>query len=330
MTLNRRALLTGLTASLAIAWSCGQETDDASWPTQPVRLIVPFGPGNSADLAARLFAALLAPRWHQAVVVDNRPGADGVVGTQAFVTARDRHALLFAPMGMITVNPLLHAQIPFDAQQDVVPIASAVRPSIGIAVGPMVRARSLGELIAEARLDPGKWLWAATPGLPELVFRALLKMEQLDLQHVAYGDLSPAIRDLDDSRIQVVVAAVPTLTPVLAPAHSRLLAVTTSQRNVAWPDVPTVREAGYPALTVDGPYGFFGWRGISETLKQRIAADLQSVAGDAALSKRLRNVGFALDTGTPASFAEAIQAQRRQVEELARLVGLPANRQEAR
>ena len=73
------------------------------------------------------------------------------------------------------------------------------------------------------------------------------------------------------------------------------------------PDVPTVREAGYPALTVDGPYGFFGWRGISETLKQRIAADLQSVAGDAALSKRLRNVGFALDTGTPASFAEAIQ-----------------------
>ena len=187
MTLNRRALLTGLTASLAIAWSCGQETDDASltatgssdrafWPGQQR--------GSRRPTLCGVTRATVAPGGggRQSAGRGRRCRDPGVRHR-----ARSARAAL-RTHGEITVNPLLHAQIPFDPLQDVVPIASAVRPSIGIAVGPMVRARSLGELIAEARLDPGKWLWAATPGLPELVFRALLKMEQLDLQHVAYGE----------------------------------------------------------------------------------------------------------------------------------------------
>lgn len=291
------------------------------WPSKPVRVVVPFGAGNSADLAARLFASVLAERWRQAVVVDNRAGGDGTAGVQAYVAERDDHALLFAPMGVITTNPLLHAHIPFDPSRDVVPIAAAVRPTIGIAATAALARESLTALATLVRERPGAILWSATPGLPELVFRGFLALEDLDMRHVPYRDISQAIRDLDAGRLHLMIAAAPSLAPVLTSGHARLLAVTTSQRNPVWPDVPTAREAGYPGLAVDGPFGFFGWRDMPEDLRHRIAGDVRDAAADETLTARLEKVGFVVETGTPEAFAHAVDEQRRQAEALVRLVG---------
>jgi tripartite-type tricarboxylate transporter receptor subunit TctC len=309
-------------AGLASLGGCARQDGTGSWPTRPVRLVVPFGAGSSADLAARLFAPLLAVRWGQPVVVDNRPGGDGVAGAQSFVTGRDPHALLFSPMGVVTTSPLLHARLPFDPQRDLVPIAAAVRPNIAIAAARALGAASLHELVARVRAQPGAYLWAATPGLPTLVFRGFLKLETLDMRHVMYRDVAPAVRDLDAGRVHVMVAAVPTLTPALGTGAARLLAVTTSTRARAWPDVPTTREAGYPALTVEGPFGLFGWRDMPLSLRQRIAGDVRDASTDADLAARLSRAGFVVDASTPEAFAEALSAQRRQVDGLARLVGL--------
>jgi tripartite-type tricarboxylate transporter receptor subunit TctC len=329
MLITRRRWLVHA-AALATVGGCARQAGMEPWPTRPVRLVVPFGAGSSTDLAARLFAPLLASRWGQSVVVDNRPGGDGVTGAQAFVTARDPHALLFSPMGIVTTSPLLHARMPFDPQRDLVPIAGAVRPNIAIAAARSLGAASLHELVARVREQPGAYLWAATPGLPTLVFRGFLKLERLDMRHVMYRDVAPAVRDLDAGRVHVMVAAVPTLTPALSTGAARLLAVTTSRRAEAWPDVPTTREAGYPALLVEGPFGLFGWRDMPPALRQRIAADVREATRDAELTARLRKAGFVVEPSTPEGFADALSAQRRQVDGLARLVGLSRPGEEAR
>lgn len=309
-------------ASLLLMLSaCGQTAPSDDWPTGPVRLIVPFGAGTSSDLAARLYAPLLAARWHHAVVVDNRPGGDGVIGAQAFVSARDRNTLLFAPTGLVTTNPLLHGDLPYDPMTDLVPIAAAGRPSIGIAVAASLGVTTLAELVALVRGRASQLAWAGTPGLPELVFRGFLKLERLDMKHVAYRDIAVAVQDLRAGRVHVMIAAVPTLSPALQGGAARLLAVTDSSGDAA-AMAPTARDAGYPELTVDGLFGFWGWRGISKDLRERIAEDVRAAAADQHLTARLARVGFAVAAGTPGQFADAVSAQREQVLSIARIVGL--------
>src|SRR5262245_1651176 len=168
----RAGLSAAAVGALILVGGCARSQGPSAWPSRPVRIIVPYGAGVSSDLAARLFAPLLAERWHRPVVVDNRPGGDGVAGVQAFVAADDQHTSLFAPMGVVTSYPLTHDRLPFDPARDLVPIAAAGRPAIGVAVAAAVQAGSLPDLVARVRDRPGAYLWAATPGLPELVFRA--------------------------------------------------------------------------------------------------------------------------------------------------------------
>jgi tripartite-type tricarboxylate transporter receptor subunit TctC len=309
-------------AAVLLTSGCGPSPKSREWPSGPVRLIVPFGAGTSSDLAARLFAPLLAARWGQAVVVDNRPGGDGVVGAQAFVNARDRNTLLFAPTGLVTTNPMLHDNLPYDPAKDLVPIVSAGRPNIGIAAVASLGVTTLAELVARVRAHPGRYIWAGTPGLPDLVFRGFMKLEQLDMKHVSYRDIAAAVQDLRAGRVHVMIAAVPTLAPALQRGTAQLLAVTSSSATVVGSNVPTARDAGYPALTVDGLFGFWGWRGMGPELRERIAEDVRAAATDSNLTARLARVGFLVQAGTPGQFADAVTAQRDQVATIARIVGV--------
>ena len=185
----QRSRFTAIAFALGIACACTGRAGPGEWPVKPVRLIVPFGAGASSDLAARLFAPRLAERWRRSVVIDNRPGGDAVAGVQAFVAATDHHTLLFAPTGVVTTAPLLHDPLPSNPVGDLVPIAAAGRPSIGIAAASSAPIHSLAELVALVRRRPREYLWAATPGLPELVFQSFLELEQLQMKHVAYRDI---------------------------------------------------------------------------------------------------------------------------------------------
>jgi tripartite-type tricarboxylate transporter receptor subunit TctC len=287
-----------------------------------VRLIVPFSAGTGLDLAARLYAPLLAERWQHPVVVDNRPGGDGTTGVQAFVTANDAHTVLLAPIGLVTVNPLLHDRLPYDPEHDLVPISAAVRTSIGIAASSGASVRSLPDLITLVRRHPGHYVWAAAPGLPELVFRAFLALEELQMRHVAYREQSSAVHDLTAGRIHVMVATLATMNTPLEAGSARLLAVTNSDRVQTAPDVPTAKEAGFPTLTVDGLFGFFGWRGMPSELRDRIAADVGQAAQDPALASRLANVGLIVTAGTTNELTVAMAEQRTQVDNVASILGL--------
>jgi tripartite-type tricarboxylate transporter receptor subunit TctC len=320
---------------LAIAFltagpACSRDAGSRHWPTRPVTVIVPFGPGSGTDLVVRLLAPRLSERWRQPVVVDNRPGADGIVGVQTFVSARDGHTLLFTPGGQVTLSPLLHDQVPFDPVRDLVPTAAVVTPSIGIAVTGGLEISSLAELVALVRQEPGRFLWAAPPGLPEVIFKAFLALERLEMKHVPYRDLSMAVRDLAAGRIQVGIFAVPSMISQVQSGAARLLAVTSRVRIAAAPDVFTAEEAGYPALSADGRWGFYGWRDIPETLRDRIAEDVRQVLDDKTIAARLVAMGLTVAPGDAEEFGRALEQQRSQVHEIARIIGLTPPARERR
>ncbi len=248
-----------------------------TWPERPVKIIIPLPAGLCTDLALRLFAEKLSARWRQPVVVDNRPGADGIVAVTGFVNAHDDHTLLFSFAGPISINPFIHDKLPYDPVRDLVPIATAIDNFFAIAVSSSTGVTSLASFIEAARAQPAKFNWAATPGLPQFIFLALQKRAGLALTQVPYRDFTSAVRDLAENRIQVAVSAPSVLMPAVESGKARLLMVTNRQRSPIAPDVPTAEEAGFPELTFDGVVGFFGGRDLPASRRDRIATDVAAV-----------------------------------------------------
>jgi len=293
-----------------------------SWPQRTVKLILPLGPGSATDVTARLYAERLSERWGRPVVVENRPGPDGLVAVTSFVSAHDDHTLLFSIGGPVTINPATHEKLPYDPKLDLVPIAPASDSFLAIAVPVSLNVNSIDDLIKRARAEPGKLTWAATPGLPQFVFAGFAKSAGLDVVQVAYRDFAPALQDLAEGRIQIMSTALLPLLPLARAGKVKILVVTNRERSPAAPELPTAREIKRPELAVDGFQGFFGWRDMPNDLRDKIAADVRAVAADPVLKERLANLGQALRTGSPADFAAMIEEQRAKIAAIAQATSL--------
>jgi len=310
-----RAVLLVALASMALSDACAQ-----SWPQRPVKLIIPFGPGAGADIGARLFADRLGRRWGQSVVVENRPGADGVVAISAFVNANDDHVLLFAATGSFTVHPYQYVKLPY-VPADLNPIARVSNTILVVSVPAVLGVGTMAELVALARQKPGKLDAALVPGITELVFTGFLKSSGLDMARVPYRDIVQAGSDLAESRVQVMMSSLAVVQPHLQAGKVKLLAVTSHQPVAMLPGVPTVVDAGFPALELEGLVGLFGPRGMPADLRERIDTDIRAVA-DQEIAARLAATGQVVNPGTAAEFAQAVDAQRAQVAALAQAVGM--------
>jgi tripartite-type tricarboxylate transporter receptor subunit TctC len=291
-----------------------------TWPSRTVKMIVPFPTGAANDTAARLYADGLSRRWGVPVVVENKPGADAIIGGGAFASANDDHTLLYGTASMLTVNPLLQNNLPYDPTSDMVPIAAGASSILVVAVASSVPAQSLRELMESAQSRPGKFSWGSGPSLPYFAFAAGLKRHQTEMVYIPYRDTATPQSDLSEGRLQVWVNALQALTGLVAAGKARLLAVTSREREAVLPDIPTVAEAGFPEMEIEGLSGLFGWRNMPTALRDRISADMQAVANDAGLKARLEAGGQRLVTGTSGDFAAAIERQRGRVQEIMRLV----------
>jgi len=309
----RRALLV-LTSLFVMVVSAPAAAE--AWPHRTVKIIAPIPTGTATDLAARLFAEGLAQRWGQAVVVENRPGADGIAGVTTFVNAHDDHTLLFSFAAPISINPLIHDRLPYDPVRDLVPIAAAIDNFFAIAVSTQTGVQSIDKFIAAAQASPERFNWAATAGLPHYIFLALQKKNGLKLTQVPYREFAPALQDLAESRIQVLVSAPATMMPAVTSGKARLLMVTNRDRSPIARDVPTAIEAGFPELTFDGVVGFFGGRDLPTAVRDRIADDIAAVGGNAEINSRLQAAGIKVRILNAAQFAGAIEEQRVKVREI--------------
>ena len=194
LKLRVAALVAGLIAALALpaALSLAQAP---AWPQRPVRFIVTLGPGSGVDIGARLVADRLPARWGKPVVVENRPGADGLVAIQAFVNAADDHTLLFTPAGSFTVHPLQYSKLPY-VPEDLVPIARVSNTILAIAVPTSLNIGSLAEFVKYARAEPGKLNAAVVSGITEFTFDYFVKTAGLSIAKVPYRDIVQAATDL--------------------------------------------------------------------------------------------------------------------------------------
>src|ERR1700693_4258790 len=229
------------TPSLAQAPSPAQ-----AWPQRPVRFIVTLGPGSGVDIGARLLADRLPARWGKPVVVENRPGADGLVAIQAFVNAADDHTLLYTPAGSFTVHPLQYAKLSY-VPEDLVPIARVSNTIIAIGVPASLKIGTLAEFAKLARAESGKLNAAVVSGITEFTFDYFLKTAGLSIAKVPYRDIVQAATDLSEGRLQVMMSSYAILQPLVQAGRLKVLAVNGHERTKILPDVPTANESGFPA-----------------------------------------------------------------------------------
>jgi tripartite-type tricarboxylate transporter receptor subunit TctC len=208
--MNRRTLivLTGALAARTFIPTTESIANDGApeqnWPQRTVKIILPFGPGSAADIAARIFADRLSPRWRRPVVVENRPSSDGLVAIAAFVSADDDHTLLYSSGAVFIPHPFVHEKLPYDAARDLIPIAGIADISIGIIVPQSLQVDSLAELEALARAQPGKLNWGAITSLDDFVFSGFLKNSGLAMSRVPYRDPVQALNDISEGRTRTI------------------------------------------------------------------------------------------------------------------------------
>ena len=307
----------GLLAMLVLA---AKPSSAQTWPQRTVKFIVTLGPGSGVDIGTRLLADRLSRRWGQPVVVENRPGGDGLVAIGAFVGANDDHVLLAAPSGSFTAHPFMYKSLPYKPA-DIAPVARVSNTIVVVAAPASLEAKSLAELVAMVRAQPGQLNWAGTTASNEFLFAAFLKNSGLSMSKVPYRNLVEAANDLAIGRIQVNVTAYAIVRPQLQAGKVKLLAVTNTTRAAVVPDVPTVTEAGYPQLALDGLVGFFGPPTMPDQIREGIAADVRQ-AMDQAVEERLSLTGQIPNFGGPADFAAEIEQQRARLAAAAKDLGI--------
>jgi tripartite-type tricarboxylate transporter receptor subunit TctC len=295
-----------------------------TWPQRTVRFLVPLGAGSGADIGARLIADRLSKRWGQPVVVENRPGGDALVAIGAFVSANDDHILLFSPSSSFTAHPFLHDNLPYKPS-DLATIARVSNTIIAISVPASLPVKSLDEMIKLIRAEPGKHNWAGVTGALDFLFESFLKTSGLQMAKVPYRNTVEAGNDLAEGRIQLYRSAYAIIRPQVLAGKARILALSNSTRAEAAPGIPTVAEAGYPGLTVDGLVGLFGPPSMPMPLRERIAADIKAViADDAAVGQRLTLTGQFVNPGGPEEFGKSIDEQRATIAAAAQTLGIKA------
>ena len=310
---------TALTLLLALVLSATSAAAQ-NWPQRPVKFLVTLGAGAGVDIGTRLLADRLSARWGQPVVVENRPGGDGIVAITSFLSARDDHILLAAPTSSFTAHPYLHDNLPYKPA-DLLPIVRVSNTLITISVPATLNVAAFSDVIARARAEPGKLNWAGVTGALDFAFAGFLQSNNLNMTKVPYRNPVEAANDLGEGRVQVYEGALAIVRPQLEAGKIKPLLMTNSVRAPTLPQVPTAAQAGHPELSFDGLVGFFGPPGMALELRERIAADVRAVT-DSTVEARLISTGQIVNLGGPEEFAAAIAEQRARLAAIAKDLGI--------
>jgi len=320
----RRLLAFAAIAMLALA-QLGSAAAQSTYPSRTVRFILPYGAASATDIAARMFADGLSKLWGKPVVVENRPGGDGLVSLGAFAQAKDDHVLWFGPAGAFTSLPYMHDTLPFDPSPNMNPIISISVVALAISMPASMKIDTVSQLVALARSEPGKLNAAAAPGISDFLLFGFFKKQGLQVADVPYRDIMQAPNDLVSGRIQVLSTSLQVPQPLANAGRLKILVVTSKQRAPSQPNVPTAIEAGYPDLTFESIGGVFGPQGMPEELRNHIAADFRKVtAANPEIAKKLAVTGQIVSLRSSAEFAAAIKDQRVTLAGLAKTLGLKA------
>ncbi|WP_326534337.1 Bug family tripartite tricarboxylate transporter substrate binding protein [Pseudorhodoferax sp.] len=312
-TMKRGAAALGCALCIFFGAAPGGAQAQDSYPSRPITLVVPFPAGGVTDVVARELAHRLGAALGQPVVVDNRAGAGGHIGTQTVARAApDGHTLGVLTVSALSIGPHLGRKLPFDPARDFTPITNLVNTPGALIAAPTTPFNSLPELVQHARAHPGKVTYASVgPGsIPHLTAEILAKAVQVDMVHVPYKGAAPAMQDLLAGHVDLSFeTSLVTTMAYHANKRIKVLAVTGPHRVPVLPDVPTVAESGYPGFGVQGWFGFFGPRGLSAAQVDKLNKAAVQAFADPALRQRLEQLGMQPDTGSPQQFRQFLARQ---------------------
>src|SRR5262245_18722403 len=312
-----RLLMAALVAALPLVSSAQQ------WPTKPVRMILSLGPGSGADIGARLYSEKLQQLWGQPVVIENRPGGDGVIAINAVIQAKDDHVLLWGPTANFVGHPYSLDKFPYDPKE-LVPVARVSGTVVTLGVPASMNVNSLKDLLATAKQKKGWLNWTTAVTMTDIILEGFLQSQGIDAAHIKYKQPAEAVNDLVSERIQLYSSAYAIVRPqVSAGGKVKLLAVQARNR-VPGLGLPTVGELGFHGLDFEGLVGIIAARSsnVPKAAIDRIGADIKAVSKDPQVAERLAQTAQLNVPGDAAEFAKSIDEQVKQLSDSAKRLGM--------
>jgi tripartite-type tricarboxylate transporter receptor subunit TctC len=300
-----------LALGLAIALPAAALAQD--YPGKPIRLVVGYSPGGTTDIIARIIGAQLSKTLHQAVVVENRPGAGGNIGADFVAKAApDGYTLMLGTAGTMAVNPWIYKNMPFDTVHDFAPISLIASLPNLMVVNPKVPARNVQEFVAWAKQHPGKVFFASSGigNTPHLTAELFNQTTGLNMIHVPYKGSGPAMTDLVGGKVQVMFDNMPSAIGHARSGELRALAVTSPKRVSSAPDIPTVAESGYPGFKVVTWFGLFAPAGTPSAVIERLNREVADAVRDPQVHKHLLDLGAEPTSNSPAEFSKLVKDEK--------------------
>jgi tripartite-type tricarboxylate transporter receptor subunit TctC len=295
-------------ALLAAGLVCGSAQAQKEYPTKPIRMIVPFAPGGGTDIVARVLAQKLTEGFRQNVIVDNRAGGGGTIGAETAVRATPDGYTVIIMSGSYATNAAIY-KLPYDPVNDITPMGLVGDTGFFIALHPGVPIKSVRELVAYAKAKPGALNYGSsgTGGIAHLCGELFDLLAGTRMTHVAYKGTGPALNDLLGGHIQLIFGSAPSTIPLVQSNRLRAIAVTTTKRSPALPDLPTIAEAGVPGYEVVLWYGVLGPKGLPKNIVMRWNAEIRKATKLPDLKERLVAEGFDIDDSPPERFQRVLK-----------------------
>jgi tripartite-type tricarboxylate transporter receptor subunit TctC len=304
--MQRRSLLTLAAAALAVpAWA------QSPWPSRPVKIVVPTGPGSSLDLIVRSMSDKLAARWGQPVVVENKPGAGGMLGLDVVAKATDGHTLAIGFNGPVAFAPFLYRKMPYDPAADLVPVVMTTsQPNVLAVNADKVPARTVAEFVAWAKAQNGKVNYSSlgNGSSAHLTMELLMSEAGFSATHVPFNGSPPAAMAVAQGEVDATFMVAPALLPHVRNNKVRMLAVSSAQRPDSLKELPTLADAGYRNVESLAWNGLFATAGTPDAVVQKINADANAVLQDPTVRQALDAQGLTVVGGSAADFKRAIDA----------------------
>ncbi len=312
------------TIVLALAAAGPQTAPAQSYPAKAVRIVVPFPPGAGADIVTRLIAVKLGSAFGQQFVVDNRAGAAGHIGAEvAAHAAPDGYTLLSTPASIV-ISRSLYPKLNYDIEKDLDPVALIASAPFVLVVHPSLPVRNVKELIALARAKPGELYFASTGngGTPHLATEIFKMQAKIDIVHVPYKGTPPAVTDLLSGQVQLMFANTLSVLPHVRSGRLRALAISSSKRSAAAPELPTVAESGMPGFDVSTWFGMLAPRGTPKEIIDRLDGEVRKIVQMADVRARLISQGADPIGSTPEEFRAYLKSELVKWEKAVKAVGV--------
>jgi tripartite-type tricarboxylate transporter receptor subunit TctC len=325
--MNRMTLLAVLASAATLALTAAATAETAEeFPSRPIRIIVPQAAGSGIDLQARTLAQKMNELWGQPGIVENRPGANAIIGTDAVAKAApDGYTLVYAPVSAVTTNALIYKKLPYDPARDFAPITQTVANPLGLIANPVTGPKSIKELVAQAKANPGKLNYGSfgIGNMTHLQGVLLSLAADIQMTHVPYRGQTPEVTDILAGQISLGFTTTAGVSDLVESGKLNLLATFGAERDELFPNTPTPTEAGYPQAVVVGWAGILAPAGTPKAIVDKLNSEIVRVVSDPAFKEKyIISRGQVPAINTPEEFAAEIKADREGAREVVKESGL--------